>query len=282
MLVAAIVILAFTAGMLAVFGGHEWALARMGRYREGYISLHRPLLRRLFYGLAPQRLFFLNLLGALVLGPSLGVLMESPTLGLLTTIGCYVAPRLVLKILWHRRIGQVNDQVEDACSYMANSLKASPSLEEAFEFVVHHVPVPISQEFALMLQEYRLGNSMEEVLVSFDERIPTRNVFLAVMALIIGKNVGGNLPRILEEISATIREAKRLEGLIDSKTAEGKLQAWVMGLVPVFLLAAIWQMNPEMVEPLFNDRLGWLILGLAVLLDIAGVYLIIKICKIDA
>lgn len=113
------------------------------------------------------------------------------------------------------------------------------------------------------------------------ERVPSRNLQLAVAALLVGRNVGGNIPLILEDIASTIRESFRLERFIDSQTAQGKMQAWVMGAAPGAVCGIFYLMDPAMITPLFTTFMGYILVSIALMFNIVGVVLILKIIAID-
>ncbi|MFW6053953.1 MAG: type II secretion system F family protein, partial [Persicimonas sp.] len=92
--------------------------------------------------------------------------------------------------------------------------------------------------------------------------------------------VGGDIPKILEDIANTIRESYRLERVIDTQTAQGKMQAWVMGAMPGVVIGAFYLLDPELITPLFNSWIGYIVIAIAVVLNIIGVVLILKIVNI--
>ena len=103
----------------------------------------------------------------------------------------------------------------------------------------------------------------------------------AVAAAIMGRRTGGDLPTILESTAKTLREIARLEGVVRTKTAEGRNQALVMGLVPPFLVVALHKIDPSWLEPMWHDPIGWALLGAAGVLEIGAVMLIRKIMAVD-
>ncbi len=112
-------------------------------------------------------------------------------------------------------------------------------------------------------------------------RLPSRNLQLAVSALLVGRTVGGNIPMILEDIGGTIRESFRLERVIDTQTAQGRMQAWVMGAAPGAVCGIFYLIDPTLIRPLFENFIGYTIIAVALFLNIIGVVLILKIVRID-
>ncbi len=273
-------LLAFVAGFLLIWAGGDWLGNRLATERGVYERMIGKELHRLFLPISPQEFviyhaaffFFAMIFGYFLLGV-MGVIFGA-------VLGVF-APRLYLKKKWEERLTQVDEQTEEAMVYMANSFKANPSLPEAIQDVCNSMGPPLSQEFGVLLKEYRLGTPLDQCLINLRQRIPSNNLGLAVSALVIGRTVGGNISDILEELAGTIRESYRLERLIDAQTAQGRMQAWVMGLMPAVVVGVFYLMDPDLIEPLFETLFGYMILAGAAVMNIIGVLMIIKIMQID-
>lgn len=272
--------LVFVAAVLAVLGGGDWVVERLSEKRSVYESVVGEELHRLFLETSPRQFIFVHLLcvlGGFGLGWYLSGSLAGGVLG--GALGVW-GPRYYLKRRWEKRIDAVNEQVEEAMVYMSNSFKANPSLPDAIRDVTESMGPPISEEFSVMMREYQLGTPLDKALINLQRRMPARNLELALSALRVGRAVGGNIPDILEDIADTIREGYRLEREIDAQTAQGRLQAWVMGMVPVIFIAIIYLFDPTLVRPLFESFVGYTILGGAAVLDLIGVVFIWRIVSI--
>ncbi len=273
-------ILGFASGFLLIWAGGDWIGNRLAAERGVYERVVGKELHRLFLPISPQEfaIYHVGILIVLVIGAFFLVGWIGAFLGVVVGI---LGPRLFLKWKWGKRLTEVDEQVEEAMVYMANSFKANPSLPDALQDVCNSMGPPISQEFGVLIKEYRLGTPLDQALINLRQRVPSRNLELAISALVIGRTVGGNIPVILEEIAGTIRESYRLERVIDTQTAQGRMQAWVMGAMPGVVLAAFYWMDPELIEPLFETLIGYMILAGAAVLNIIGVIMILKIVQID-
>lgn len=275
-------VLVFITGALAVYGAGEWTAVRFTSKRGVYEQLVGKELYRLFLKVSPQEFFIYHIFFA-VLSVGMAVLifenwMTGVFFGLV--VGLF-APRFWLKSQWKTRITELDSQVEEAMIYMANSFKANPALPDAMQDVCNSMGPPLTQEFNVMLKEYKLGTPLDMALINMQRRVPARNLQLAIAALLIGRTVGGNIPKILEDIAGTIRESYRLERVIDTQTAQGKMQAWVMGLMPAAVIGLFYLMDPELISPLFETFAGFLILSAAAVFNIIGVIFILKIVRIQ-
>lgn len=274
--------LAFIAAILGVLGGGEALANRVAREKGLYERLIGKELYRLFLDISPQEFFLLHILFLITAIVFSGIFLEDWTMGVIVggVIG-YVGPKTYLKRAWNQRIKDLDEQVEEAMIYMSNSFKANPALPDAIQDVCNAMGPPITQEFSVLLKEYKLGTPLDTALINMQQRVPSRNLQLAVSALIIGRTVGGNIPKILEDIASTIRESFRLERVIDTQTAQGKMQAWVMGLMPAVVVIMFYLMDPELITPLFETLPGYAILAIAALLNVVGVVFILKIVRIQ-
>lgn len=275
-------VLLFLACFLAVYGGGDWLAAKFSEEASVYEKFIGKKLKRLFLSVTPQEFIIGHVVFIVVAMGLGGYLMGSFILGVpLGLIAGIALPSLWLDMQWSGRIKLIEEQVEEALIYMSNSFKTNPSLPEAFQDVCNSMAPPITQEFSVMLREYKLGTPLDQALINLQKRVPARNLQLAVSALLIGRTVGGNIPRILEDTSSTIRESYRLERVIDTQTAQGRMQAWVMGAAPGAMCGVFYLMDPTLVRPLFNTFSGYIILAIALALNITGVFLILKIVAID-
>lgn len=200
---------------------------------------------------------------------------------LLLTPILWVGPKLRLDMLATRRVARIDDQVETWLNALANALKASPSLGEAIGSTVSLVPPPLSQELELLVKEHELGTPLDEALDNLARRVDTRALSGTVTALKIARRSGGNLVEMLETAAASLREFARLEGVVRTKTAEGKAQAVVIGLVPFPLVLGIRAIDPVFFDPLLNSVLGQAIIAGAVLLWLAAILLARRILAVD-
>lgn len=276
------IVLIIVASFLLVFGGGEWAADRLSQERGVYEKLVGHKLRRLFLGTTPQEFVIYHLVFWLVAVAGIGLAFGSVIAGvMLGTVAGILLPGLWLDKQWSSRLLALEEQVEEAMIFMANSFKANPSLPEAVQDVCNSMGPPISQEFAVLIREYKLGTPLDQALINMQVRVPSRNLQLAVSALLIGRTVGGDIPGILEDIGSTIRESYRLERLIDTQTAQGKMQAWVMGLAPAAVCGIFYLLDPDLMRPVFSTFMGYCILSLSLVLNIIGVALILKIVNID-
>ena len=179
------------------------------------------------------------------------------------------------------RIAALEAQIEPWLNAIANALKASPSLGEAIAASASLVGAPMSQEVDVVMKEYELGIPLDRALDSFADRMSSRTLAGCVLALKVARRSGGNLPEMLESAATALREMARLEGVVRTKTAEGKAQALVIGMIPAPLILLINSIEPTFLQPLFDTFSGHLVLVAIAVLWVSAIALSRKILDVD-
>jgi tight adherence protein B len=257
------------------------ATSGLQRYRRLFTERANVGLRELFLFVDPGRLFVLNL-ALIVLGTVLAWAVTGnalPALGVAAVLA--LGPRFALRWLRRRRSEQLEQQLPDALQMLAGGLKAGVSLSQAIQQLVLESRPPISQEFDLVLREQRLGVSMDEALEGLNRRVPLQSMTLTISAMRIASETGGQLAETLERTAQTLRQKLAMEGKIRALTSQGKLQAWVVGALPLFLIVTLTKMEPAAMNLMFTTRMGWATLLVIGLLEFFGVLVIRKIVAID-
>jgi tight adherence protein B len=178
-------------------------------------------------------------------------------------------------------IEKLQQRVDSFLLALADSLAAVPNLSEALATLQPDLESPFKEEVAMVLGELRLGRDIDEALNHLAARLKNPGLDAGVRAVLLGKRLGGDLPRTLRTIAASIREMNRLEGVVRSMTAEGRSQAWVMGAIPIAMLVMIDHLNPEWLEPMWEDPIGWGLLALSGLLECIAILLFRKIVDVE-
>ena len=179
-----------------------------------------------------------------------------------------------------RYVQKFDEQLTDALGTMSNALRAGFSLSQAFESVAEADLHPISDEFALLLQQMRVGMSFDDALASLEKRVPSDDLALVVTAIDIARKTGGNLTEIFDSISNTIRGRMRIERKVRTLTAQGRLQGLVVSLMPVILCVIMTMMKPNLMIPFLTSLRGIGCLLVASVMVFVGWLIIRKIVTI--
>ncbi len=199
---------------------------------------------------------------------------------ILLMIGFYI-PVSIVKIKKNKRIKVFNDQLGDTIVLISNSLKVGHSFLQAVDTASREMPEPISKEFAKLVNEIRLGVTLESAFENLLKRMESDDLSLMITAVNIQRQTGGNLAEILDNISKTIRERIRIKGEIKTLTAQGKLSGLIVSILPIVIAAAIFMIDPQYMKPLYTTKIGIVLLGTAFLNEFLGYLIINKIIKID-
>src|SRR5574344_278136 len=191
-------------------------------------------------------------------------------------------PTIYLKQTISKRFFEFSKQFPDALNLMASSLRAGHPLFSAIDIVTQEMPKPISDVFATAQKDIALGIDTKEAFMSMSKLMPESiDLRFFITAVLIQKEVGGNLAELLDKLSATIRERFKLIGQLRVQTAQTRLSGYVLAVVPVCVLFLVWFMNPEYIKPLFNTSQGILAFTVAIFLIIAGFVSIKKFSNIE-
>lgn len=180
-----------------------------------------------------------------------------------------------------RRRRKFNEQLPEALATMSNALRAGFSISQAFDSVVNQGENPMSEEFAILQQQLRIGMSFEAALQSMSDRVGSDDLTLVTTSILISRKTGGNVTEIFDKISETIRSRMKIERKVRTLTAQGRMQGILVSAMPFLLGIAMVIMRPKMMIPFLCSFTGVVSCAVVVLLITAGWIIIRKITKID-
>lgn len=219
--------------------------------------------------------FVFALLGWLALGGS------SFLLGLIGFAIGWVFPLIYVIYRRSARMSKFNDQLLDLITLMSNSLKSGYGFVQALNLVADESDPPASDEFNRVVRENNLGIPLEQALENLVDRMESEDLDLLVTAVMIQREIGGNLSQVLDSISETIRERQRLQGQINALTAQGKMGGFVISCLP-FVLGLIFSfLRTEMMYNFVTDIRGIAMIAGGVILQAIGIFLIWQIVSIE-
>ena len=221
--------------------------------------------------------FGLGVVVFLVLWPHL---LVSIPITVIVTVAMWSVPLVFIRRQWEQRCSLFVTQMVDGLTIMANGVKAGLSVPQSMERVVDSLPQPISQEFALVLSQIRLGRSVEEALLDLAERIPKPDVQMFVTSINILKETGGNMAETFSTIVTVIRERQKVERKIEAMTAQGIMQGMIVSMVPILIILILWFVDPGYIGPMFSTTLGIFLLMIMFGLVVAGGLTVRKIVTI--
>ncbi len=180
-----------------------------------------------------------------------------------------------------RRRKKFTNQLGDMLTMVANALRAGFSFMQAFELISREMDAPMGREVQLVVNEVNLGNTLESALDNMQRRVASPDFELVVTAVLIQRQVGGDLASILDTISETIAERVRMRREVMTLTAQGRASALVVSCIPIGLAAAVSILNPNYLKPLIETELGRMFIVAAVILQLIGFIVIHRIVNIE-
>lgn len=189
----------------------------------------------------------------------------------------------VLKLLRQRgrRLARFEEQLPEALDVVKRALKAGHPLMQCLKLVAEDMDEPVSREFDYIFSEINYGNDVRAALLGLLERIPSVSAMAFVTAVLVQKETGGNLAETLERITCVIRGRFKLQRSVRTLSAEGRLSAWVLVLVPLVLFVVIWFTTPGYLPVLIHDPRGPTLIFSACVLEIIGMLWIRRVIRIQ-
>lgn len=193
----------------------------------------------------------------------------------------YLVPNWFLQKKIHDRVNKFNEGLTDMITSIVGSLRAGFSFPQSLRTVVEESDSPIKEEMESVLKEMQYGSSLEDALNNLKERMPSEDLDLMIQAILIQRQVGGNLATVLDKIVETIRDRTKIQRQIRTLTAQGRLSGIVVGLLPIILGFFLYIIQPQYIGTLFHHPIGIILLTAGAISGIIGFIMIKKITTIE-
>jgi tight adherence protein B len=253
------------------------AVADIGGFKA---SLERTL-ERAGLPITPGELVGSSVCGGLVIGLIAALILRSPLLGLALAAVTALAPILVVRHRMKVRIEGLHEQLPDVLMILASSMRAGHSFLQAVDTVAKEIGPPSDTEFARVVSEIRLGRPASEALTAMGERVGTEEFRWAMLAVNVQSEVGGNLAEILDTLAETVREREAIRRQVKVLSAEGRLSMKIMAALPPLVALAVAIINPGYMRVLWTTRIGWILIGVGLVLMTIGALVARRLVKID-
>ncbi len=226
-----------------------------------------------------------RLLLAMLLGILLFLITGGSTVGLILALAGvvvgYMVPAWYVTILRGRRGAVINRQLVEALQLISNALRSGFAFNQAVELASKQLTPPIQEELNHFLQESALGAGTDVGLRGLVDRTGSYDVEMMVTSILVQRTTGGNLSEILTNVAETIRERERLHGEIRALTAQQRLAGLVLSVYPIALGALFTLIAPSLMKVLWQEEVGRLLLGIALVLEFLGAWTIGRILRLD-
>ena len=240
-------------------------------------------LKRSGLSLTGAEYIVMNLIAMISVGVSTYMITVNRNFSVAVTFFVPIIIWAVVLYFFRKHKNAFTEQLGDCLVTISNALRAGYSFQQAIEVVGREMEdLPISKEFRRTYADIRMGMTLEDALEQMNLRVDSLDFTLVVTAVLIQREVGGNLAQILDTISDTIMERIRMKREINSLTAQGRLSSIILLVLPFVLGVFAFIINPDQMSVFFEETIGKILLISSVIMDILGFILIQKIVDIDA
>jgi tight adherence protein B len=204
-----------------------------------------------------------------------------PFLSLPIGLAATLIPITVVALKRHRRLRAFEEHFPEALDLLGRAVRAGHAFTTGLEMISKECAEPLAGEFRTSFEEQNFGLPLRDALLNLAERVPLVDVRFFVTALLIQKETGGNLAEILDGLSRVIRDRFRLYREIQVRTAQGRLTAGILIVLPIFLAIVLTTLNPDYMKVLFEDSKGPLVIAIAAGLQVIGSAILWKIIHFE-
>ncbi len=242
-------------------------------------SLQKALDQANLHWSAAQVLVNLTAIATILLALLL-VLQVPPLASVGSAVAVFVLPVLYFYKRRRARLKKLVNQLPDVFELLSQALRAGHSLASGMQLAARELPDPAGTEFGRVFHEQNLGLKVEDALKNLADRVDLLDVRFFVTAVLIQRQVGGDLAEVLDKISAVIRDRIKLFGTVQALTAEGRLSGYVLLALPTLVFLAMLNVNREYAMLLFTDPVGKMMLTGSIVMQLMGWAMIKKIVNI--
>ncbi|WP_336167975.1 type II secretion system F family protein [Acinetobacter sp. 161(2023)] len=228
-----------------------------------------------------KRILFIYFVLLIVTLSSILLVFKFSVIYILVAIFFSILPFLLIKRFKKVQVEKMEQQLPDALMLISGGLRSGASLSTSLFQLTHECLPPLKNEIGLIIKEQKVGLPLNDALLNFQKRMPINSVVLMTTSIRIALETGGELAETLTKAAETLRQINQSEGKIKALTAQGKMQAWVVGLMPIGLILVLCQMEPEAMDKLWSTPAGWIALAGIALFEVMGMIFIRKIVNID-
>jgi tight adherence protein B len=179
-----------------------------------------------------------------------------------------------------RRIEQFDESLPEALDLIGNALKSGFTFEAALKMVGEEVRDPLGTEFALVFEEQNLGSGLTKAMANLLRRVPSHDLELFMIAIIVHKRTGGQLAEVLGHTATTIRQRFQLKKEIRTKTVHSRFSGIILIILPIAMIGAMLLLNPDYINILFATKTGNYLLAAAFIMQLLGIWIIKRIINI--
>ncbi|MCR3956871.1 MAG: type II secretion system F family protein [Gudongella sp.] len=264
----------------------EFILRSIGAVSKGisgssYMDKKKKLLQQAYVFMRVEEFIGLSIIVAVAVALLLYLVTGMWFIGVAGFFLGYRIPDVFVNSTKKKRMKQLNSQLPESLTILSNGLRAGFSFIQAMNVAATEMESPIRDEFLRIIRDNSIGKTLDETLLDFSNRTDDEDIDMFVTALIIQRKVGGNLAEILDTIAATIRDRMRIRGEVKTLTAQSKISAIIISLLPFGIAIFLLAINPEYIMELFQSTIGIILVVLAIFFQIIGAFIMMRLADIE-
>jgi tight adherence protein B len=190
-------------------------------------------------------------------------------------------PNLYLRFKANRRIRALESQLPGAIDHLTRAVRAGHPFSAGLKMLAEESDEPIASEFRAVFEEQRFGLPFEEALLGLGDRVDLPDVRILITAILVQREVGGNLAEILEKVAGTMRARFTIRRQVRVYTVQGRMSGYILAALPMVVGLFIFLINRDYMDPLFTHPVGKGLLGFALVLQLIGFLWIRKIVNVE-
>jgi tight adherence protein B len=228
-----------------------------------------------------QTFLMLSVGMSVALGSTTLILTRAPVVALLATAIGAMLPNMYVRRKRTKRLNAFEEFLPESIDLVGRALRAGHPLSAGFKMAADDGPEPVAGEFRRVFEEQRFGLPLQDSLLALADRINLVDVRILVTAILIQREVGGNLAEILDNLSAVVRERFTIRRQVRVFTAQGRMTGYLLSALPIIIFLLLYMLNPQYMMILFTDPIGKILVTVAVAMQFLGFLWIRKIIRIE-
>lgn len=228
-----------------------------------------------------QTVLLLSIGMAVGLGSMLLIATQSVLVGVIGSVIGALLPNLYVRHRRTKRLNAFEEFLPESIDLVGRALRAGHPLSAGFKMAADDGPEPVASEFRRIFEEQRFGLPLQDSLLGMADRVNLVDVRILVTAILIQREVGGNLAEILDNLSAVVRARFTIRRQIRVYTAQGRMTGYLLSALPLILFTLLYTINADYMSILFTDPIGKILVGVALSMQFIGFLWIRKIIKIE-
>lgn len=239
------------------------------------------VLEDMYIWAAHKKMALLFGLSPLIAGALLFLLTQKPFFIVIGLILGSFLPMIIIAQMDKYRKKKFQQQLLDGLNSLSQSLKAGLSFLQAMEILIEEMPPPLSEEFAMVVKENKMGVPLEDSFERLNKKMYSDELNMMITAILVARETGGNLTTIFSHLSDSIRQRNKIMSQVQTLTTQARWQGVIMSILPIAFAMIVFKMNPHFFDIMLKSELGRMLLLWCVVSEVIGAVILNGMSKVD-